>query len=50
MIEAAERKGEQKGKIEIAKNMIRKGIDNETIAEVIGLTIEQIQALREEMK
>jgi predicted transposase/invertase (TIGR01784 family) len=33
---------------EIAKNMIRKGFDNETIAELTGLTHEQIDKLREE--
>jgi predicted transposase/invertase (TIGR01784 family) len=56
-VKKAEKKAEKKGKIEgkiereieIAKNMIKKGFDDETIAEVTGLTIEQIQALREEM-
>ncbi len=38
--------GEQKGKIEIAKNMVMKGFDNATIVEVTGLTIEQVEALK----
>jgi len=54
VIETAERKGEIKGeikgKIEIAKNMIKKGFDNETIADITSLSIEQIEALRGEMK
>ncbi len=47
-----EHKAKQEGKIEmeIAKNMIKKGFDNETISEVTGLTIEQIEVLRKEMK
>jgi predicted transposase/invertase (TIGR01784 family) len=34
--------------VEIAKNAIKKGFDNETIAELTGLNIEQIEALRNE--
>lgn len=57
VIETAERKGEkigvEKGKtereIEIAKNMIIKGFDNETVAVLTGLSIEQIEALSIEM-
>ncbi|SFF61476.1 Rpn family recombination-promoting nuclease/putative transposase [Thermoflexibacter ruber] len=49
-IEKGEKIGIEKEKIEIAKNMIRKGFDNETIAEVTGLSIEQIEALRKEVR
>lgn len=35
--------------IEIAKKSMAKGFDNETIAEITGLTIEKIQELRDEM-
>jgi predicted transposase/invertase (TIGR01784 family) len=38
----------QEGKIEIAKKAITKGFDNETIAELTGLTVEQIEQLRSE--
>ena len=34
--------------IEIAKNAIKKGFDNETIADITGLSVEQIQELRNE--
>jgi predicted transposase/invertase (TIGR01784 family) len=54
VIETAERKGEQKGKIEgkieIAKNAILEGFDNQVISKLTGLTLEQIEALRAEMK
>jgi predicted transposase/invertase (TIGR01784 family) len=53
-LETSFKEGKIEGKIErdieIAKNMIRKGFDNETIAEVTGLSTEQIEALRAEMK
>ncbi|SFF37480.1 Rpn family recombination-promoting nuclease/putative transposase [Thermoflexibacter ruber] len=38
--------GKVEREIEIAKNMLRKGFDSETIGEVTGLTLEQIEALR----
>jgi len=48
----AEKRGEQKGKteekIEMAKKAINKGFDNETISELTDLTVEQIEALRNE--
>jgi predicted transposase/invertase (TIGR01784 family) len=51
-LKEAEKKAEDKGrineKIEIAKNAIKKGFDNQTIAELTGLTIEQIEVLRNE--
>lgn len=34
--------------MEIAKNAIRKGFDNETISDLTGLTVEQIEKLRNE--
>jgi len=37
-------------KIEIAQTAIRKGLDNEFISELTGLTVEQIEALRNETK
>ncbi|MFN8671286.1 MAG: hypothetical protein U0457_04275 [Candidatus Sericytochromatia bacterium] len=43
-------KGKIEGKIEekelTAKNMIKKGFDNQTINEITGLTIEKIEELR----
>jgi predicted transposase/invertase (TIGR01784 family) len=41
---------EFKIKEDIAKKSIKKGFDNETISEITGLTIEKIQALRNETK
>jgi len=38
--------GEKKGKIEIAKNLIAKGFDNEMIAETTGLEISMVEELR----
>jgi predicted transposase/invertase (TIGR01784 family) len=40
-------KGSEKARRTIALNLLRKNIDLETIAEVTGLTIEQVQALSE---
>jgi len=44
-LDTAEEKGVAKGSIEIAKKMILKGIDIEEIAEITGLTIDEIKAL-----
>jgi hypothetical protein len=41
---------ERKAKIEIAQNFITLGLDNNTIAKGIGLTVEQIEELRNETK
>ena len=49
-INNAELKGELRGKMEIALNLIRKNTDLETIAEVTGLTIEQLQTLRSQLE
>jgi predicted transposase/invertase (TIGR01784 family) len=46
--EAYELAAEQRRNIEIAKNAISKGSDNQFIADIIGLTVEQIEALRNE--
>ncbi len=50
MIEEAENKGEAKGKrdrnIEIAKNMLRKEIPINDISEITGLTIKEINKLK----
>jgi predicted transposase/invertase (TIGR01784 family) len=46
-IEAEEKIRNQKS-VEIAKKAIIKGFDNETVADLTGLTIEQIEALRNE--
>jgi predicted transposase/invertase (TIGR01784 family) len=43
-------KGKLEEKIEIAQNAIKKGFDNETIAELTNLTIEQIEELRKKYK
>jgi len=51
-LSTAEEKGVKKGKVEntleIARNLISKGLDNKFITEVTGLTHEQIEALRKE--
>jgi hypothetical protein len=39
---------EQKAKIENAKNGISKGYNNQIIADITGLTVEQIEELRNE--
>jgi hypothetical protein len=36
--------------MEIAKNAISKGFDNETIADITGLSVEQIQQLRTDLR
>jgi predicted transposase/invertase (TIGR01784 family) len=40
--------GEERKAIEIAKKLMTKGLDNNTISEITGLTIEKIQELRTE--
>jgi predicted transposase/invertase (TIGR01784 family) len=40
------KKGEKKGKIEIALVMIEKGYDNQLIHEITGLAFEEIEKLR----
>ncbi len=49
----AEEKGVQKGAkqrdIEIAKNLIRKGLDNDFIIETTGLSLEEVEAIRAEI-
>ncbi len=49
-VEKALEQGELNSKIEIAKNFIVIGLDNITIAKGTGLTIEQIEKLRNETK
>lgn len=49
-VEKAVEKAELNTQIEIAKNFISLGLDNNTIAKGTGLTIEQIEALRKEIK
>ena len=41
-------KGAEKGKIEVAKNFIKLGLDNQIIATGTGLSIEEIEKLRNE--
>ncbi|TAE00337.1 MAG: Rpn family recombination-promoting nuclease/putative transposase [Bacteroidetes bacterium] len=52
--ERGRNQGKMEGKnlrnIEVAKNAINKGLDNETIAAITGLTVEQIEQLRKETK
>jgi predicted transposase/invertase (TIGR01784 family) len=43
-----EAKGRIEGKIEVAKNFIKLGFDNETIAKGTGLSLEEIEELRKE--
>ena len=45
-IEEARQDGIKKGKSEIAKNMIKKGIDIKTISEITGLSINEIETLK----
>jgi len=49
-IHRAEKKGKTQEKIEIAKNAILEGSKNEFIAKITGLTVEQIEALRNKTK
>ncbi|TAF63174.1 MAG: Rpn family recombination-promoting nuclease/putative transposase [Cytophagales bacterium] len=49
-IEKAKEEGELNSKIEIAKNLIRRNLRNEDIAEDTGLPTTQIEKLRKEMK
>lgn len=44
-----EKEGEKKKAIEVAKNAIKKGLDNETISELTGLSINEIEAIRVEL-
>ncbi|MDW8295849.1 MAG: Rpn family recombination-promoting nuclease/putative transposase [Raineya sp.] len=45
----AEFKGRKEREKEIAQNAIRKSFDNQTISELTGLSVEEIEALRKEM-
>lgn len=50
MTELGERlmeRGESKKVIEIVKNSIKNGLDNEMISSIAGLTVEKIQGIRE---
>jgi predicted transposase/invertase (TIGR01784 family) len=49
-LEKAVEQAELNSKIEIAKNAIKKGFDNQTIADLTGLPIKQIEQLRSEIK
>lgn len=40
-------RGENKKVIEIVKNSVKNGLDNEMISSITGLTIEKIQVIRE---
>lgn len=40
--------GVEKGRIEVARNLLKKGLDNEFIAETTNLSIEEIERLRSE--
>lgn len=46
-LEKGRKEGIEKGKIEVVKKSIQKGLDNETIADITGLTIEKIELIRE---
>ena len=45
----AEEKGAKKEKLEIAKNLIHKGLDNGFIVETTGLSLEEVEATRTKM-
>ena len=45
----AEEKGAKKEKLEIAKNLIQKGLDNGFIVETTGLSLEEVEATRSKM-
>jgi predicted transposase/invertase (TIGR01784 family) len=47
-LDQAEAKGKAEGKVEIARNMLKKGILVETISEVTGLSIEVLHTLERE--
>lgn len=44
----AEEKGAKKEKIEIAKNLIQKGLDDDFIAETTGVSVEEVREIRKE--
>ena len=41
-------KGAKKEKIEIAKNLIQKGLDDDFIAETTGVSVEEVREIRKE--
>jgi predicted transposase/invertase (TIGR01784 family) len=49
-VEAAEQKGREEGEhtkaIEIARNMLNKGLDESLVAQLTGLTLAQVVALK----
>jgi predicted transposase/invertase (TIGR01784 family) len=45
-LQEGEQKGIEKEKINIAKNSIKQGLDNQTISLITNLTTEQIEDLR----
>jgi predicted transposase/invertase (TIGR01784 family) len=47
-LDSAENKGKREEKMEIAKKLIKRNLSNEDIAEDTGLTVEQIEKLRNE--
>jgi predicted transposase/invertase (TIGR01784 family) len=47
-LDQAEKKGEQKKQIDIAKTAILEGFDNTIISKLTGLTVEQIEQMRNE--
>ena len=44
----AEEKGAKKEKIEISKNLIQKGLDDDFIAETTGVSVEEVREIRKE--
>ena len=50
VIATSEKYAKEEKAIEIAKIAIKKGLDNEFISELTGLTLEQIEELRNELK
>ena len=46
MIAYSKEEGKEEGKLLVAKTMLEKGMDVETVASLTGLSVEQIQSLR----
>lgn len=44
-IEAGEKKGKMEGKIEVARNLLKKGMSMEDVCDATGLSRQQIEAL-----
>ena len=50
LIEKGEKRGIEKGKLETAKELLKESIDKKIISKAIGLSLEEIKKIEEEMK